>query len=57
MTVDMTLACQFGRCGECPERDDPDGECICECHIDDDSPEARDWADEVRAHAVYGKTA
>ena len=40
VTEELSLACQWGRCQDCPDRDhhwlDDDGEayCLCHCHID-----------------------
>lgn len=31
----MSLACQFGRCEDCPEAGETIGGCSCVCHIPD----------------------
>jgi hypothetical protein len=38
VTEELSLACQWGRCGDCGD----DEECVCHCHIDDDSVEPFD---------------
>jgi hypothetical protein len=46
----MSLACQFGRCDDCPEAGEFINECSCICHIPDDT--ADQYADAL-AEAWY----
>ena len=47
----MSLACQWGKCQDCPEAGEPIDTCSCTCHIPDNADD-RDEADEL-AQAWY----
>ena len=49
----MSLACQWGRCQDCPEAGEPIDTCSCTCHIPDDTGDD-DEAD-VMARAFYDR--
>jgi len=46
VTEELSLACQWGRCQDCPDRDDyvREDACMCHCHVDVDDDDSDDWA-------------